>query len=209
MRTVDDIPEDIRRRFPEFCRLVAENLHLPRLPDGYVIDAVYTGLDDVPCESHKQDYYFGINLRPAAKFTTAMIFFNQELVFAWYGGRTYIDRMPENFTLSFETTLGAKYRQSEPEIEEEEEVNPDPIDLGTAYYEPPTQSVTEEERRARKIADEIMAQAYPEPVDFNTTNIHLERPAWSAEDEEQLQRARQIADEVMARAIADEIMNAQ
>lgn len=105
------IPEEVQQRFPEFCRLVEVNQFLNPLSEGYVVDAVYTSLDDVPCESHYQGYRWSINLPANATFTTALIFFNHELVFAWCLSRVYVDRIPKNLVLNFETDLGSKYRK--------------------------------------------------------------------------------------------------
>ena len=74
------------------------------------MNAVYTALDDLPCESHKKDYILKIPLSSEARFTTALIFFNQEVVFAWYNGQVFVDRIPNNFIVNFETELGAKYQ---------------------------------------------------------------------------------------------------
>jgi hypothetical protein len=109
--SLPEIPAEVQRRFPQFCQRVAQCRNLPRLPDGYVIDAVYTSLDDVPCESYKADYRWGINLFPEAQFTTAMLFFNQELVFAWCNRTVYVDRVPDDFVLSFDCELGREARR--------------------------------------------------------------------------------------------------
>uniref|UniRef100_B8HZ10 Uncharacterized protein n=1 Tax=Cyanothece sp. (strain PCC 7425 / ATCC 29141) TaxID=395961 RepID=B8HZ10_CYAP4 len=108
--TVEDIPIAIQNRFPNFCRLVRENQNRPRLPEGYQIDVIYTCLDDVPCDTYKQDYRFSTNLPPEAKFTTAMIYFNQEVVWAWCAGKIHVNRIPENFDVNFETELGNNYQ---------------------------------------------------------------------------------------------------
>ena len=92
------------------------------------MNAVYTALDDLPCESHKQDYIWKIPFTPESQFTTALIFFNQEVVFAWYNGRVYVDRIPNDFVINFETELGAKYRKFEYEHEPEPEHYEVPVD---------------------------------------------------------------------------------
>ena len=92
------------------------------------MNAVYTALDDLPCESHKQDYIWKIPFTPESQFTTALIFFNQEVVFAWYNGRVYVDRIPNDFVINFETELGAKYQNFEYEYEPEPEHYEIPVD---------------------------------------------------------------------------------
>ncbi|MGA7953457.1 MAG: hypothetical protein WCA07_08035 [Gloeobacterales cyanobacterium] len=88
-----------------------------------------------------------------------MIFFNQELVFGWCNQTVYVDRIPNEFVLNFETELGAKYRQA---VEDECEVQAE-------HYEVPvdTWEVTLEERESfsnlskqaqREIQNEIKRQ---------------------------------------------------
>jgi hypothetical protein len=106
-----NFPPEIQEKFPRFCQRVATNRNLPPLPDGYVVDAFYTTLDDLPCESHKDGYIWKVPYTSETRFTVATVFFNKEVVFAWYAGNVYVNRIPKTFTFSFETDLGARYCQ--------------------------------------------------------------------------------------------------
>jgi hypothetical protein len=159
--SLPEIPAEVQRRFPQFCQRVAHCQNLPRLPDGYVIDAVYTSLDDVPCESYEADYRWGINLFPEAQFTTAMLFFNQELVFAWCNRTVYVNRIPEHFVLSFDCELGrerrrqAEYeeaqRQAEYEREQAEEEAERQRQAAWARHEAEAEAERQREEQARRM----------------------------------------------------------
>jgi hypothetical protein len=124
-----NFPPEIQRKFPRFCQRVATNRNLPPLPDGYVVDAFYTTLDDLPCESHKEGYIWKVPYTSETRFTVATVFFNKEVVFAWYDGKVYVNRIPKTFTFSFETDLGARYCQAvEDAYEEQAESYEIPVD---------------------------------------------------------------------------------
>ena len=171
-----EFPPQIQRKFPSFCQRVAANRNRPPLPDGYVVDAFYTSIDDLPCESHKEGYIWQVPYTPDMSFTVATIFFGQEVVFSWYAGQVYVNRVPRTFSFGFETNLGERFRDI---FEDEHEPEPE-------HYEVPV--------------DQLQAT-----IDLQSPDLSLSKYAyWKINQEIQLQRVNELKQREFDRAMAEE-----
>jgi hypothetical protein len=186
---LQSIPQETQKSFPQFCQRVLQCQHLPKLPDGYVVDAIYTALDDVPCQSHEQDYKWNLSLSPETHFTTAMIFFNKELVFAWCNQIVHVNRIPKHFIVNFETELGARYHCA---VEEEHyEVPIDKWEVTIEMQESfsklskQAQSEVRNEIKRQRI-DELKQRAFDEAM-ANRHHVHHQEQSWTRTKEEQQQ----------------------
>ena len=155
---------------------MAANRNRPPLPDNYVVDAFYTLIDDLPCESHKEGYIWQVPYTPEMSFTVATIFFGQEVVFAWYAGKVYVNRIPKTFSFSFATDLGERFRSI---FEDEYEPEAEP-------YEVPV--------------DQLQAT-----IDLQSSYSNLSKYAyWKINEEIQLQRANELKQQEFDKAMAEE-----